>query len=492
MNLFAVIRLLGLLLLALAALMAPSLLFALYYQDGSQRALLWSMAVTALCGALLYGAGRLRTEDLFRREATAVAGVGWILCALAGALPYWFYGCFDTFADCLFESMSGFTTTGASVITVTARLPCSIESLPEGLLFWRAFTHWLGGMGIVVLFVALLPFLGAGGRALFKSETPGPVKDGLTPRVKETAKILWGIYVVLTAVETVLLMALGMNLHEALCHAFATMATGGYSTRNASIAHYGSSLVHLVIIVFMFAAAANFSLYYRAIRGERGVFLRDREFRAYLLVVAAGTAFVAACLMLAGTYSHLGLCVRDALFQVVSILTTTGFVTADFNQWPPPVKIFLVTLMFIGGSAGSTGGGMKVIRCVILARIAGGALEKAYSPRMIRKPRVGNEPLPEDLQRATLVFFFIWMISFILGSIAIALIEPDLDMATSITAVAATINNVGPGLELVGATGHYAFFTPPAKILLSFFMVLGRLELYTVLVLFAPRFWRGR
>lgn len=491
MNYHAISKLLGLLLVALSASMAPSLLFALYYADGSQQAFLLSMLVTAMTAGALILYGSRKKQDLYHREAIAVVGLGWFLCALAGALPFHFAGAFPTFADCFFESMSGLTTTGSSIITATDRLPNGIESLEMGLLFWRSFTHWLGGMGIIVLFVALLPFLGAGGRALFKSETPGPIKESLTPRVKETAKILWAIYVAFTLLEAAILMGLGMTLHEALCHSFGTLATGGYSTKNGSIADYGTA-IQIVIIVFMIVAATNFSLYYRVLRGERKALWRDSEWRTFITIVAAASVYVALALRTTGLYESTFLAIRDAIFQVLAMMTTTGYGTADFNTWPVSVKALMVGLMFVGGSAGSTGGGMKVIRWMIAMRIATMMIEKVYSPRTIRTARVAGAPLSEDIQKATLTFFLIWFLIFAFGSIAVSIIESDLKLVTIVTSVAATLNNIGPGLDKVGATQNYALFHPLTKYLLSLFMALGRLELFTILVLFSPRFWRVR
>ena len=492
-NFFIISELLGLLLATIGLTMLPSLGWSVYYADGAQGAILGAMGATLAIGACLYGFGRLRRQELYRREATAVVGLGWLLAAFAGALPFYFYGAFPTFADCYFESMSGFTTTGASVLR-------DFSSLPQGLFFWRSFTHWLGGMGIIVLFVALLPFLGAGGKTLMRYEVPGPVTETLTPRVKDTAVLLWFIYVFLTIAETVALVCCGMSIFDALCNTFGTLATGGFSPDAQSIAGYGSAAVDWVIVFFMILAGTNFSLYYGVIRRRPSLLFKNPEWRVYIGILAAASLFVSIVLLVQGYYDSILSALRYGTFQVVSIMTTTGFVTADFNQWPPTLKCLLVFLMFVGGSAGSTGGGIKVMRWIVLCKAAYADLERVFSPRTVRRLRLGDQTLSRDLVAPTVTFFFIWLMVFGVGSIAIAAsqnwAEPpgahSVELVTIVTSVAATLNNIGPGLGLVGAVENYAFFNVPSKWLLSLFMVLGRLELYTILVLFVPRFWRGR
>ncbi|MFP4579350.1 MAG: TrkH family potassium uptake protein [Candidatus Sumerlaeia bacterium] len=494
MNFYIIAKLLGLLLMTVGAAMLPALGWSVYYQDGAILEITGAMVLTFFCGLGLFGIGRLKPQELFRREAIAVVGLGWLLSALAGALPFYFHGAFPSLIDCYFESMSGFTTTGASVLPGDA-----FDAMPEGLLFWRSFTHWLGGMGIIVLFVAILPFLGAGGRALMKSEVPGPVTETLTPRVKDTAMALWKLYCAFTVIETAALMFCGMSLFDALCHTFGTLATGGFSTEGASVAAYDSLPVDIVIIFFMLVAGTNFSLYYAIMRGERKSIFRDREWRAYIGIIAASVLVTTIMLVVyMPEYSNIFRALRDAAFQVVSIMTTTGFATANFDTWPLTVKLLLVVLMFVGGCAGSTGGGIKVVRWVVLMKIGWGQLERLYSPRTVRKTRMGNEVMSEDLKVSILVFFFTWIVIFIFACLLVTMIESagwmgnDRDLVTVTTAVAATLNNIGPGLGLVGAVENYAFFQPLTKLLLSFLMVLGRLELYAILILFAPRFWKGK
>ncbi|MCX7765272.1 MAG: TrkH family potassium uptake protein, partial [Candidatus Sumerlaeia bacterium] len=391
-------------------------------------------------------------------------------------------GTIPHFIDAYFETMSGFTTTGSSILT-------NIEAMPPGVLFWRSFTHWLGGMGIVLLFIAILPFLGAGGRHLFKSEVSGVIKESLTPRIKETASMLWKIYLLFTVAETGLLLLAGMNLFDALCHTFGTLATGGFSTKNASIAHFNSLSVEIIIMCFIVLAATNFSLHFQAFNGRYKVYLFDAEFRSYFIIIIGSIIVISLDLWLKNIYATPLVSLRYSAFQVISIMTSTGFVTADFNNWTSGAKTLLIILMFIGGCAGSTSGGIKVIRWVILFKIARSQLERVFSPRSVYQIKIGNTLITESLQLTTMSFFFMYTVIFILGTFIVALF--DIDLVTSASAVAATLNTVGPGLEKVGAIGNFSALPYPVKALLSIFMVIGRLELYSILVLLLPRFWRN-
>lgn len=467
--------------------MAPSLIWSVYYRDESLIPLAAAMAITLAFGGILYLWGRRRDEDIFRKEATATVGLGWLLSAFFGALPYYFAGLEEmpTFADCYFESMSGLTTTGATVLT-------DIESIPKGLLFWRSWTHWLGGLGIIMLFVAILPYLGAGGRALVRSEVTGPVKEGLTPRIKDTARLLYRLYIGYTVVETIALMIAGMNFFDALCHTFGTLATGGFSTQNSSLAaYYSTGAVEIIVLIFMILAGTNFALMNAAIRGKPLTVWKDAEWRFYISVILGSSLIIALLLLSTGTYQLIDRALRDSLFTVVSILTTTGYVTADFEQWPVAAKVLLAVLMFFGGCAGSTGGGLKIMRWVILFKVAEGAIERIYRPRTIRKPKMGGVVITDELQASTMSVFLLWVFVFLSGTFVIALIEQGrIDLVTSFSVSASTLNNIGPGFSMIGATQNYGFFLPASKWVLSLLMVLGRLELYSILVLFVPRFWR--
>lgn len=486
MNFRVIARLLGLLLAIFGASMLPSVLWSFYYDDGSHWALIISSLITLAFGGVLFFWGSRKKQEIFKREATAIVGLGWLLAALFGALPYFFADLAEmpTFADCYFESMSGLTTTGASVLS-------DIESVPKGILFWRSFTHWLGGLGIVMLFVAILPFLGAGGRALVKSEVTGPVKDGLTPRIKDTAQLLYKLYIGYTIAETALLMFAGMSFFDALCHTFGTLATGGFSTRNASIAAFDSVAIELIIIVFMFLAGTNFALMYGFFRGRSRNLFKDYEWRVYFGIIAVCSAAMTLGLYRNSAYETFEDCLRNAVFTVLSIITTTGFVTGDFEPWPAGIKALIFCLMFVGGCAGSTGGGMKVMRWITLVKIGRANVEKIFRPRTIRKLKMGDAIIPEDLQQSTLGFLVLWMLVFAAGTILIGVTDNrQIDLITSLSVINATLNNIGPGFGQISATSNYGFFTPASKWLLSLIMVLGRLELYSIMVLFIPRFWK--
>lgn len=490
MNFRIVAKLLGLLLLAFGTSMAPALAWSLYFQDESWAAIVGAMSASCAAGGILALVGWSATADsVYRREATATVGLGWILSACAGALPFYFANLpeMPSFWDCLFESMSGLTTTGASVLT-------DIEAVPEGLLFWRSWTHWLGGIGIIMLFVAVLPYLGAGGRALVKSEITGPVKEGLTPRIKDTALLLARLYLGYTVVLTLLLWLAGLSFFDALCHTFGTLGTGGFSTKNDSVGHfYGTGAIEIILILFMILSASNFAMMYGVFRGRLALLWRDREWRFFILLVVSCTFLVAGILVGTGTYERADTALRDSLFAVTSLMTTTGYVTADFDLWPLPARTVLVALMFVGGCAGSTGGGLKVMRCLILLKTGGLLIEKVYRPRSFRQIRIGETSVASEMQFAVLGYFTIFWMVFLASGIVLSLLEMDrIDPVTAFTTIVASINNIGPGLSQIGAVENYGFFSSPSKVLLCWVMLAGRLEFYAILVLLIPGFWRSR
>jgi trk system potassium uptake protein len=418
--------------------------------------------------------------DLSRRDGFGIVTFGWLAAAFFGALPFILTGVIIDPIAAVFETMSGFTTTGASVLT-------DLEALPRGVIFWRALTHFFGGMGVLVLCVAILPFLGVGGMQIYRAEMPGPSKDRLTPRIATTAKLLWGVYAFLCLAEAVLLRGGGMPWFDAFCHAFATMATGGFSTRTASIAAYNSVYIETVIMVFMFLAGANFALTYRALRGKPLCYLRNPEFRFYL--GAWLTATVVIVLNIYRTvYPSFGHAVRAACFQSTSIMTTTGFCTEDFDLWPGASKVALVLLMFIGGCAGSTGGGMKNIRIFVLLKKVVRELRQFMQPQAVLRVRIGSEPVPQDVISHISAFFIAFLLVFAAGTLIMAWYAPDLQ--TALSSVVACLCNIGPGLGGVGAIQNYAAIPSGGKVCLSVLMLLGRLELYTVLIVLLPSFWR--
>jgi trk system potassium uptake protein TrkH len=481
MRLRYTLHLVGILTFILGLTMIFPLLFGLYYQDESVIPLLKSTGVTLAGGLALYVVFRgSRREVMTHREGMGVVALGWAAAGLFGALPYYWGGVFDTFSDAMFESISGFTTTGASVLT-------QIEMTARGFLFWRSLTHWLGGMGIIVLSLAILPIVGIGGMQLYKAEVPGPAPDKLKPRIRDTAMVLWKVYVLLSASQTALLMLGGMDLFEALCHTFGTMATGGFSTRDASLGGYNSPYIDTVVIVFMLFAGINFSLHYQCLRGDWRAFWRNSEFRFFVGIVAV--FFVVVTLSLFGTvYDSVGRAIRFSAFQVVSIITTTGYVTADYETWPSLPQNILLFCMFLGASAGSTGGGMKCLRIMLLLKHSYKQLFSLIHPRAVVQVKLGGRPVPDEVLHSVWGYFMIYLGLFILSAFLLAAMG--IDVVTSFAAVAATIGNIGPGLGTVGPADNYIHIPVLGKWLLILCMLLGRLEIYTIFILFVPEFWR--
>jgi trk system potassium uptake protein TrkH len=480
-SLSPVLRFLGRLLWLLAAAMAFPLVCSLLYREvGAAFAFLSSAAITAACGTLFFYLGR-RPERLYRREGILIVVGGWVLASLFGALPYLFTGTFLNPVNALFESASGFTTTGASVMT-------DIESFGRGILFWRSFTQWLGGMGIIVLFVALLPQIGPGARFLYKLEVPGPTSEALRPRIRDAAALLWKIYLLLTVAETLLLTLAGLDLYDALTHTFSTLSTGGFSPRNASAAAFGP-LVQFILIVFMLVAGANFSLYHGLWQRRGGNLWRDDEFRIYITLIVIATLLVSVNLVAAGKLGSHDWPVLDSLFQVVSVLTTTGFVSADFDAWPEFSRLLMVCLMFLGGCAGSTAGSMKIMRAVIACKAALREVRVLFSPSTMVSVFVGGGAVPNSVVRTVVGFAVLFVLSWVLGSLALT-IGGDTDLLTAASASIATLGNVGPGLGAVGPKLNYAAFNPLAKLVMVVLMLLGRLEVYAIAALFLGRFWR--
>jgi trk system potassium uptake protein TrkH len=458
------------------------LAFSLYYRDPGVIPLVESSLATVIAGFLLFLCFKSGEPvgTITHREGMAITALGWFAACIFGALPFYFGGVFPHPVDCLFESFSGFTTTGASVLT-------DIESVPKGLLFWRSLTHWLGGMGIIVLSLAILPFLGVGGMQLYKAEVPGPVPDKLRPRIKDTALLLWKVYILFSALEAVLLMLGGMNLFDALCHTFGTMATGGFSTKNASIAFYDSAYIHGVITIFMLIAGINFSLHFHLLRGKPQILWRDPEFRFFMGLFLL--FFVVTAVSIYGVnYHSVGRSIQYAAFHVASILTTTGYATADFELWPPLPQCILLLCMFIGGSAGSTGGGMKCMRILLLIRHSYQELFRLIHPRAVIRVKLGTHVVPPDVLSGIWGFFMLWLGLLFISVFLVA--ATGVDVLTSFASVLACIGNIGPGLGAVGPTDNYAMIPTLAKWVLMLCMLLGRLEIFTVIILFVPEFYR--
>ncbi len=492
LNLPLISQLLGILLIIEGAFMLTALPFSWYYGDVSSFEFhffdgehdFWPLVISAFLtfsvGILLYFLpGREVRKNISKRDGYVIVSLTWIVISVFGALPFFLSGAIASYTDAFFETISGFTTTGATMLI-------DIESVSKGLLFWRSMTHWIGGMGIIVLSLAILPFLGIGGMQLFIAEVPGPTPDKLHPRITQTAKRLWGIYVLLTVVETILLMLGGMNLFDGLCHAFGTMATGGFSTRNDSITSF-SPYIQYVITLFMILAGTNFTLHYLALHGRIKDVWKNEEYRHYLFIILGATFIIGLVLAFTnrGTFEQ---SFRDAIFTVVSIITTTGFVTADYLIWPGALWFIIFLLMFVGGSAGSTGGGIKVVRQLLLFKNSLLELKRLMHPQAVIPVRMNNRPVSQNIIFNVLAFFLIYMIIFALGTFVMSMLG--LDFESAIGATAATLGNIGPGIGSVGPMGNYADINAVGKWFLSFLMLLGRLELFTVLILLSPAFWK--
>ncbi len=476
-----IFNVLGILLMLNGAFMLSCLPFSLYYRSGDHWPILLSALITLVFGSALWLFNRkIENKELRKRDGYLVVAFGWITMSLFGTLPYMFSGVFTSFADAIFETMSGFSTTGATVLT-------NIEATPEGILFWRSLTQWIGGMGIIVLTIAILPLLGIGGMQLFVAEAPGISPDKLQPRIKETAKRLWLIYVALTGTVFILLWIEGMSFFDAICHSLTTMASGGFSPKNASIAAFDSPLIHYTIIVFMFLAGTNFTMIYFALHYDFKKVLKNEEFKAYSFVVAVATLIVCLSIFFNG-HGTLEKSFRDALFQVVSVITTTGYITYDYTAWSPFITILFLIMMFLGASAGSTSGGVKIVRHLILIKNSVLELKRLLHPAAILPVRFNDAAVNRDITFNILAFIMIYISIFALGSAIMGFIGTDFQ--TAIGSTAACLGNVGPAIGSVGPVYNFAHIPTVGKWFLAFLMLLGRLELFTVLILFTPYFWR--
>ena len=480
LNYRTIIRILGLILITEGIFMWLSIPVTLIFREPDVLQFLISGAITSGTGMLAYLPFRKSPLELNRRDGYVIVTGGWLLFSLFGTLPFLLTRSIPGFTDAFFETISGFTTTGATILH-------HIEGLSHGILFWRSLTQWLGGMGIILLTLLILPFLGIGGMQLFLAEVPSPTPDKLHPHVKDTAKRLWLIYVVFTLGETLLLWAGEMGLFDAVCHSLTTMSTGGYSTKQDSIAHWNSPYIHYVITLFMFLAGTNFTLSYFAMHGQFRKIWLNEEFKWYLGFIG-GFAMVITLGLFLTTGGGLEPAFRNAIFQVVSILTTTGFVTADYLQWAPWLGVLIFILMYFGGSAGSTGGGPKIMRIVIMLKNSTQELKRMIHPNAVIPVRLNKYAVEERVVTNVLAFIAFYGIIAVLSMAIMSVLGNDFE--TSVGAVAATLGNIGPGIGNVGPVLNYAEIQVAGKWYLSFLMLVGRLELFTVLVLFSPLFWR--
>ncbi len=495
LNYRIIFHLMGLLISVNGGFMLLATLVSFIYKDGVTVQLLLAAITTILVGATLMFVTRISRKEIHKRDGYVIVTFGWIFMSLAGSLPYIFTGAIPQFTNAFFETMSGYTTTGATILS-------DIEIVPKGVLFWRSITHWIGGMGIIVLAIAILPLLGIGGMQLFAAESPGPSSDKLHPRITDTAKRLWLIYVGYTIAETILLKVAGMNFFDAINHSLSTLSTGGFSTKNASIAHWNHQpLIQYIIILFMFLAGSNFVLSYFAFKTKFSKVLKDEEFRYYLLAIVGITVFSSLIIyfyadMTSSSIDHPMVWgrfesgFRHSLFQVLTVVTTTGFISADFTMWTPLLTMVFFGLMFLGGSAGSTAGGIKVMRHIIM--IKNGLLEfkRTLHPHAVLPVRYNLKSVQQPIVFNILAFFILYMLSFIIGVLVFSILGLDFD--TALGGAASTLGNVGPALGKLGPVDNYGWLPDAAKWWASFLMLIGRLELFTVLIVLTPFFWRNR
>lgn len=495
LNYKVIFHLMGLLISVNGGFMFLASLVSYLYKDGVTLPLLLAAVVTIITGLLLMFVTKTSHKEIQKRDGYVIVTLGWVFMSLVGTLPYLFSGAIPSFTNAFFETMSGYTTTGATILS-------DIESVPKGVLFWRSITHWIGGMGIIVLAIAILPLLGIGGMQLFAAESPGPSSDKLHPRITDTAKRLWLIYVGYTLAETLLLKIAGMNFFDAINHSLSTLSTGGFSTKNASVAFWNDQpLIQYIIIVFMFLAGSNFVLSYFAFKTKFSKIFRDEEFRFYTLTIIVITLISSVIIYYFSDFSistiehpmvwgkfESGF--RHSLFQVLTVITTTGFISADYTLWTPLLTMVFFGLMFLGGSAGSTAGGIKVMRHIIM--IKNGLLEfkRTLHPNAVLPVRYNLKSVQQPIVFNILAFFILYMLSFIVGVLVFSVLGLDFD--TALGGAASSLGNIGPALGKLGPVDNYGWLPTPAKWWASFLMLIGRLELFTVLIVLTPFFWRNR
>ena len=480
MNHKIILRVLGFILLVEGIAMLLALAVSLIYNEYDITSFIISSAICLVTGGITILLTSKSSRDIGKREGYIIVTAVWLIFSFFGSLPYIISGAVPDFTNAFFETISGFTTTGSSILT-------DIESLPHGLLFWRSMTQWLGGMGIIVLSLAVLPVFGIGGMQLFMAEVPGPTPSKMSPRIKQTARTLWRIYLIFTVSETLLLWIGGMSFFDALCHSFTTMATGGFSTKQASIAHWQSPFIHYIITLFMFLAGTNFTISYLAFTGKFKKVIYDEEFKFYGLFVGGFTLVIFAGLLISNSIG-IEKAFRNSLFHVVSIMTTTGYVTADYLMWQPVLVVIIFALFFFGGSAGSTGGSIKIMRIVLLLKNSYYELKRMIHPNAVIPVKFNHHTVEPKIITNVLAFFIFYFVIFAFSTILYSFIEPDLSSAMG--AVATSLGNIGPGLGNVGPAENFLHVEPVGKWFLSFLMLLGRLELFTVLVLFSPAYWK--
>ena len=485
-----VFYIIGLILIFLSFSMFLSSLWSFYYdyylnQEDDLISFLLSILITFFSGILLIILSRTRKKiEITNRDGFAIVTIGWLFIAFYSSLPFYIYGHGFTMTNAFFESMSGLTTTGATILGHSSTI--DIESLPHGILFWRSFTQFIGGMGIIVLGIAILPLLGMGGVQLFRAEVAGPIADKMTPRVKQTAKLLWSIYVGLVVILSFILWMQGMDVHAALCHSFTTIATAGFSTKNASIGAF-SPLIQWTIICFMIIAGTSFTLHYISLSKKTSEYKKDTEFKFYSAMIIVFSIIFFINIINAGLYNFSFDTFRHSVFASVTIITTTGFSTENFGEWPALSKTLIFFLFFVGGCAGSTTGAMKIIRTIVVCKYLMSEVKKMLHPKGVFPIRISGNVIPDDIVKTTLGFYLFYIFIFVLTAMLFAMLG--LDLETALSASAAAIGNIGPGLGSIGPADNWGHFPDLAKWIASFCMLLGRLEIFTVMVLFSRTFW---
>ena len=498
-NFKIILQLMGILLLFNGGFMLISGLVSWYFHDGALEGILLAGGITILTGLVLRFITKGFEKNIKKREGYLVVTLGWLTMSLSGALPYIFTGAIPSFTDAFFETMSGYTTTGASILN-------DIEIMPQSILFWRSTTHWIGGMGIIVLAIAILPLLGIGGMQMFAAESPGPSADKLHPRIADTAKRLWFLYFGLTLIEAILLKLAGMGYFDAINHAMSTLSTGGFSTKNASIAYWNDQpLIQYIIMFFMFVAGTNFILTYLAVKGKFSRYFEDEEFKYYFGAIIGITIITTLVIFFYANvsvdpneiqkiahpkiYGELESSFRHGLFQVLAVITTTGFVSADFSIWSPFLTVMFLIMMFLGASAGSTSGGVKFVRHIIMVKNGFLEFKRSLHPNAIVPVRYNQRPVTRGIVFNIMAFFILYLIIFAIGSLVFSFMG--IDFMTSIGAAASSLGNVGPAFGDLSPVNNYSSLPPFGKWWSAMLMLFGRLELFTVLIIFTPYFWRS-
>ena len=479
MNITAILNIIGHVMKYEIILLLIPFFVALFYGQGDSNAFLYTVLLMIPIALILIKI-KGKKNEIYAKEGFLTVGLAWIVISFFGALPFVFSGAIPSLVDAFFETSSGFTTTGASILT-------EIQSLPKGILFWRSFTHWVGGMGFLIFILALMPTFSGNTIHLLKAESPGPTPGKIVPKIKQTAKILYAIYFVLTLIETIFLKSAGLSWYDSIIHALGTAGTGGFSNMNASVAAFNNPAVEWIITIFMLLFGVNFVLYFQLIRGNVKAFFKSEELKWYLIAVFASIIIIAVNII---PFNHgdVTKSIRDSAFQVSSIVTTTGYATVNFNLWPTLSKVILIMLMFMGAMAGSTGGGIKTIIIVIIFKAIRREIDKILHPRRVKSVKIDGNVVEEETISGVFLFIFAYII---ISLIAIFIVSFDnFDVTTTVTSVIATLSNIGPGLEMVGPAGNFSAFSDLSKLVLSFCMLAGRLEIYPMLILFSPSLWK--